>query len=217
MEIKFETHFVCPANIAHHLQRVFHGEYDLRLSLPWGSRILDLGANCGAFSVWATHRWPGCSISAYEPHPKTFDILKKNTEHYPNITVNNWGIGKAGFRVLSEGKHNCGESSFHEIENNPTPTGVHCEVRDPFSLPDADVLKMDIEGCEMEVLEPLIKGGRKFDLILLEWHNHRLRLEVDRLLETDYVLVGAEVQHIGGRGVSKYAHKDLIAGMGYGV
>ena len=205
MKIEFDIPFNCPDNIKPFLEKVFLGEYDIRgiFSSP---TIIDLGANCGAYSVWAKHRFPDSIIYAYEPDPKTYEILLDNISPYKGINTFNYGIGTPGMRAFKKGKNNCGESSFHYIEDNPLPIGMHLEVKDPLILPEANILKMDIEGCEMEVLEPLIKDGRKFDLITLEYHNHDLRREVDKLLD-DYILIGAVVTNIFGLGVAKYLYK----------
>jgi hypothetical protein len=112
-------------------------------------------------------------------------------------------------RILSNGLRNSGEASFHRVLENLTPTGQHCEVKSPLTLPEADILKMDIEGCEMEVLAPLIEGGRSFSVIMLEHHNHALRREVDRLL-TDYEIIGSAMYNICGLGVVKYMHRRII-------
>lgn len=211
MKMTLELLFNCPDDIRPHLERVFAGEYNVREFIIPGPRVIDLGANCGSFSLWAIHKWPGAKVSAYEPHPKTFEYLTQNAKPYGEmITCHNYGIGTPGMRVLGEGKNNCGESSFHRIQDNPHPNGVHCEVRSPLDLPEADIIKLDIEGCELEVLEPLINGGRKFLLIMLEYHNNYLRREIDKLLEKDYELIGSEVQHLGGRGIVKYAHRSII-------
>lgn len=212
MKLKIEIPFKCPDNIRPYLQHVFDGEYDVKEFIVPAPRVLDLGANCGAFALWALHRWPGAVLNCYEPHPETFKWLEVNTKPYVEvgaITLHPFGIGEAGMRVLNEGLHNCGENSFHRIMNNPTPTGQHIEVRNPLTLPEADIIKLDIEGCEYEALEPLISAGRTPKLIMFEYHNHQLRRDIDALLK-DYELVGAEVQHIYGRGVMKYAHKSII-------
>lgn len=211
MKVEFTVPFVCDAKIHPYLQKVFSGEYDVPVQIH-GAKIIDLGANCGSFSVWATHRFPGSTIYAYEPHPETFKILEKNTERYPNIKIHNFGVGAPGLRALHNGKNNCGEASFHAAIGNDTPTGQHLEVHPPSDLPPADIIKLDIEGCEMEVLGPLITEGRKFDLIMLEWHNHRLRREVDDLL-SDYYLIGGVIENPVGRGVFKYMRKDLMPGL----
>lgn len=211
MKTQFDVPFSCPPDIAPYLQKVFDGEYDIPLFF-YGPHILDLGANCGSFALWASHRFPACTIDAYEPHPKTFEILKRNVEPYKNITIHNFGVGTPGLRVLCNGKNNSGEASFHLPADNLAPTGQHLDVHDPMELPEADMIKLDIEGCEMEVLEPLITSGRKFNIIMLEWHNHSLRRRVDALLK-DYFLIGSNVHSMAGLGVDKYMHKSLLPGV----
>lgn len=210
MIVSFDVPFVCPENIEPHLEKIMSGgEYDVRIALPGGRTILDLGANFGSFSVWASHRWPGSTIHSYEPHPDTFAGLLENVKIYPNITAYNFGLGDPGMRVMHDGLHNAGENSFHRIDNNPMATGRHLEVRSPLDLPEADIIKLDIEGCEREVLLPLIEAGRKFELILYEYHNNTLRRQLEALLSDDYELIGAEVQHIAGRGVMKWINREL--------
>lgn len=209
MEIKISVPFNCPANIKPFLEKVFKGEYDVPIHLPNMARIVDLGANYGAFAMWAVHRWPSCNVQCYEPHPDVFKVLEHNVRPYPQIEVFNWGIGTPGMRVLNDGPNNDGERSFHSIMNVKCPTGRHCEVRDPLSLPECDVLKLDIEGCEMEVLEPLIDAQRKPQLILLEYHNHQLRRRVDHLL-CDYEMIGGETTTPFGLGVAKYLRGDIM-------
>lgn len=212
MEIKFDVPLKCPDNIRPYLEKVFAGEYNIPIHIPEGAVIIDLGANFGSFSVWAAHRWPGAKIVGFEPHPEVFKVLRENTSAYTQIEVNNWGIGSPGMRVLNDGPNNDGERSFHMAMNMVCPTGIHCEVRDPLTLPDCDVLKMDIEGCEIEVLHPLIEAGKRPSIIMLEHHNHKLRREVDELLK-DYDLIGADVYNILGLGVAKYMRRDLVEGI----
>lgn len=210
MKLSFDIPLLCPPNIHPFLEKVFSGEYDVGIYLPPKTRIIDLGANYGSFAIWAAHRWPGSEIMAYEPHPEVFRILEANVAAYRQIQINNWGIGKPGMRVLNDGPNNDGERSFHGITNNPHPTGIHCEVRDPLTLPECDVIKLDIEGCELEVLGPLIEAGRRPSLIVLEFHNYFLRRSIEALLADDYELIGGEITTMFGLGIAKYMRKDLV-------
>lgn len=205
--------FQCPKDMWPFMQPILNGiEYDVPIyngDIPL--RVLDLGANIGAFSVWASYRWPGCQIHAYEPHPETFKILAANMKHYLNVTAHEWAIGAptpSGMRALLDGKNNSGEASFF-VNPSSKGTGIHVEVRDPLSLPEADILKMDIEGCEVEVLEPLIHSGRKFLAVMFEYHRANDRRILDLLLN-DYYLTGSKVLEINGRGVCRYIHKDVL-------
>lgn len=207
--LRIETpYFRCSESIAKYLDRVFGGEYEVPLYYKTNPPIiLDLGANYGAFSVWASHRWPGSVIHAFEPHPDTFAVLQENLINFPLVKAYPYGVGEAGIRVLIDGPSNAGESSLYLQENQKDFTGLHVEVTDPLSLPKAQILKMDIEGCELEVLEPLIKDGREFDAIMFEYHRKDDRRKLDALLG-DYVLTGAHCYN-SGLGVFRYVHRKL--------
>lgn len=217
MKVDFDVLFQCPDDIRPHLERVFAGEYDIkRFGLPEAPRVIDLGANYGAFSVWASHRWPGCTIDAYEPNPKVYGGLLYNLQKYSKVRPHNFGVGEPGKRIFSEGLNNSGEGSFHRATRcDGTPTEVagqvELEVRSPLELPEADVIKLDIEGCEFEVLSSLIEAGRTFGFILLEYHNEKLRRQIDALLH-DYILIEADLPFAYGQGVVKYIHHKVLEG-----
>lgn len=203
-------YFVCEDTITTHLARVFEGEYDVPLVYTNEQPIvLDLGANFGAFSVWASHRWPGCSVYSYEPNPEIFPDLERNVSFYSGVKAFNQGVGTPGMRVLGKGLENTGERSFHRVANNPAPLGQHCEVIDPLSLPVARVIKLDIEGCETEVLVPLIESGRTFDAIMFEFHNREIRLRLEDLLRKDYVLTGASL-YSPDLGVLRFLNRKVL-------
>lgn len=202
MKVSFNRPFECDDSIRPHLAKVFEGEYDVPLFKP-APKILDIGANSGAFAIWASHRWPGAEIHSYEPHPKTFELFKKNTEGIP-LTAYNMGVGIPGVRVLYEGVHNNGEASLYI----PNHTGVHIQVADPLTLREADIIKIDTEGCEVEILVPLIESGRKFSAVMFEYHRRQDRFILDHLLSKDYTLIGAEIYQ-PTRGTMKYMRNDL--------
>lgn len=208
MRVQFDLPFRCPENMIGHLQKVLSGEYEIPAHYANPPVVIDLGANSGAFSLWASHRWPGCEVWAYEPQPAVFEVLRTNLMHYPNVKPHNYALGKPGMRVLYDGTHNDGEASFHTMSNNSLGTGQHFEVKDPLELPHAQILKLDIEGCEGEVLERLIKKDRVFDYIMLEIHSEELRRLVDLLL-WDYALIGSVTEHMAGRHVFRYMHKEI--------
>jgi len=201
-----DIEFRCPDNMRPHCQKIFDGEYDVPIT-PLTPVILDCGANCGAFSVWAAYRFPFSTIYAYEPHPKTFNNLLKNINGL-RVFPHNHGIGNEGLRPLYEGKNNTGEATLYAGNKMSSDLGCHVEVIDPLTMPRADILKIDTEGCELEILEPLIADGRKFKAIMVEYHRRDDRRIIDNLL-SDYVLTGASIVKYANIGTLKYVHKDL--------
>lgn len=64
--------------VAHVAVAVAAGEYAAPgFEIAPGDRVVDVGANVGAFAVWAATA--GATVSAYEPHPETHRWLERNT------------------------------------------------------------------------------------------------------------------------------------------
>jgi FkbM family methyltransferase len=211
MRIEYDIPFVCPdESMMGHLMRIFAGEYDVPYYPAHPPTILDVGANVGAFSVWASHRWPGSRVYAYEPHPVSFESLVINTSRCLYVNSSSHGIGRAGMRPLFDGVNNPGEASFYDFEF-PIDGRVArlVKVLDPLTMPHADILKIDVEGAEMEVLAPLIDAGREFGAVMIEYHRADYRRRIDELL-AGYVLTGSLV-YSSDMGVVRYVNKKYLA------
>lgn len=82
---------------------------------------------------------------------------------------------------------------------------LHCSNA-PSVLPRADILKMDVEGAEIEIMSGLARIA--FDAVLLEYHSEANRRMADQLLD-QYVLIGGEIRTVD-RGVLKYLRRRLL-------
>jgi len=196
---------IVPDHSAAMVREVLLGEYDLDYRHP-APTVLDIGANVGAFAIWAVHRWPGATVHCYEPLPDNFAMLQANVAHLGGqVQLHNVAIGDPSHTKLFLGQHNCGEGSFFQLGEQ---LAEYVEVvTEPASvLPPADIVKIDTEGAELEILSGI--QHIDFDVVLLEYHSDALRRAVDQLL-ADYVLLGASV-HSYERGVLKYVHKRLF-------
>ena len=196
---------IVPDHSAAMVREVLLGEYDLDYNHP-APVVLDIGANVGAFAVWALHRWPGAVVHCYEPLPDNFAMLQANVAHLGDRVVpHNVAIGDPTHTKLFLGQNNCGEGSFFQL-GEQRDDYVEVVTQPASVLPPADIVKIDTEGSEVEILSRLERI--EFDVVLLEYHSDALRRAVDQLL-ADYVLMGAAV-HSYQRGVLKYVHRRLI-------
>jgi FkbM family methyltransferase len=166
-----------------HLQAVFDGEYDVEGLDLRSPLVLDLGANVGAFTLWALQRWPGCEVYAYEPLVENFRLLEANTAAerkrvFPFCKAVRAVAGEYGH--LRKGRNNPGEASFFDL-GEQTDEVETVRVISPAELPRADVVKLDTEGCELEILEALDLSGVK--AVLLEWHRMEDRPAIRELLQ----------------------------------
>lgn len=86
------------------MAKVFYNEifvndnYQLRhlVGKSFVRTIIDIGANCGFFSVFARSLFPNARIIAVEPSPIAFELLEQNTK-YLNIETHNIGLGDGSF------------------------------------------------------------------------------------------------------------------------
>lgn len=203
MQVSFKLpNFQCDETMRPHLERVFAGEYDIPLE-GGHKTIADVGANFGAFSIWALHRWPGSVVMAYEPNPVVFPLLTDNLSNYSAV-LRYYALGEPGERNLYTGKYNLGEASLYG--RGPAQK---IEVASPLEIPeDTDILKIDTEGAEVEILEPLIEAKRSFEAVLVEYHGLVNRDAVINLLRPDYTLHSSSVHDSYlGIGLLKYLRK----------
>jgi predicted RNA methylase len=68
----------CPDSMRPHVQKVLNGEYAVPVAFRTPPRILDIGANVGAFTLWASAVWPGGHVTAFEPHPDNAAAWREN-------------------------------------------------------------------------------------------------------------------------------------------
>jgi len=156
------------------------------------SVIIDIGANIGVFSLFASQS-KNTTIYAYEPMPENYDLLKENirlNKLEKNILPFNLAIGaRAEKRKFYLGS--CPSHSFSPISESPFNAlyGDHTQeekqkfietnciplkdVFDKNNIERCDLLKTDCEGAEFEILYNLPdEYFKRIKKIRLEYHNH---------------------------------------------
>lgn len=132
--------------------------------------IFDVGANKGQFLNMILGGLQNISytIHAFEPSEKTFGMLSENFKHSPNVLLNNFGLGKtpgefslfydkvgSGMASLSNRRLDHFGIDFNLSEEVKIETlEKYCERH---SIQNIDLLKLDVEGHEIDVLN----GGEK--------------------------------------------------------
>lgn len=113
--------------------------------------ILDCGAHIGVSVVFFKQLYPGSRIIAFEPDTESFKLLKNNTGRLSEVTLEQKAVW-----VHDKGVHFAqqGDMSSHIVKDEQATKGVSLpsvRLRDYLTGP-VDMLKMDIEGAEVEVL-----------------------------------------------------------------
>jgi FkbM family methyltransferase len=162
--------------------------------------ILDIGANAGAFVLWAAESFPGAEIHAYEPHFDNFAYLAHNTAKVPNVNRCRGAVSdRAGRAKLYDGAHNAGERSLFDV-GEQLQTGYMVDVVAAASLPPCDFLKIDTEGAEPVVLRNYTHL-KDCKVVAFEWHRAVDKVDLTKLLlENGFSLVKDEEWAKGFRG-----------------
>ena len=146
-------------------------------------RIADLGGNIGLFGIWALGRWEVVGLRSYEPDPANARLLAATAEPFRDWAVVEAAVGSGeGTMLFAEGMLSESRAALDG------EGGIAVPVVDLFAEPEADLLKMDIEGGEWAILEDPRLAGLGARVIVMEWHSLRCpdpdpKRHVDRLLE----------------------------------
>lgn len=144
--------------------------------------IIDAGGHIGAATLYLAMRFPRSRIVVIEPDERNFKLLERNTRDFPNVQRLRAGLW-------------C-DNSLLKI-NNPedSPWAFNLSAGDGgikgVTVPDimrmsgesyVDVLKIDIEGAEVEVLKASEPWIDQVGMLMVELHD-RFRIGCTEALD----------------------------------
>ncbi len=144
--------------------------------------IFDIGSHIGLSILYFKILYPNSRIIAFEPNPNVFPLLEENISlnNVPNVELYNFALGKKecnrDLYIDSTGIGAFSTSSFTKNAWNgkqkTIPIQVQVKQLSKYIQKEVDLLKIDIEGAELEVLEEL-KCNDKLKFIkniIIEYH-----------------------------------------------
>ena len=138
--------------------------------------VCDIGANIGNHSRYFANKFK--RVVAFEPNPLIIDILKFNTKFFPNISVFEYAIGNyEGTTNIFGNKQNIGGfsvlpgriiSNQEHADDNFDSSSIRVISLDSMQdhLPNLQLIKIDVEGFEMQVIESAAQSILKFKPII---------------------------------------------------
>lgn len=118
--------------------------------------VIDAGANIGNHSVFFSKYF--AHVYAFEPNPRTFQLLAINAQLASNVTPFNLGLSDGNrAAVLNTYKANIGASRITDQPGEgdgqrPIEVATLDSMLDQFQRP-VGLIKMDVEGHELRVLK----------------------------------------------------------------
>jgi|TARA_R110000796_G_scaffold57776_2_gene133294 FkbM family methyltransferase len=139
-----------------------------------GGCIIDIGSNIGEFAKAASEFFD--EVICYEAHPVSYDISVSRTSDLKNVKVYNKAVWKNSEQKLfaSTPENSTGVTVRDKKFYSNRKEGYYKTV-DSVSFDDLmetnnpRVIKMDIEGCEFEVL-PQAKFNDGLEFLSVEFH-----------------------------------------------
>ncbi len=167
---------------------------ETRLAADRVHRILDIGANCGMFAVWAADRWPKATITAFEPDPDSVAALRHTlaVSQAPIEIVAAAAATSPGTMRFTTGWGG-GSHTAREGED-----GIDVPTVDIFEhLRRADLAKIDIEGGEWPILaDPRLASLHNLTIVMEYHRNGAPRLPAAEAASEALTLAGFTVGHI---------------------
>lgn len=134
--------------------------------------IFDCGANVGTSCAYFKKKYPQSRIIAFEPNPNIESYLKTNIKN--NFLENVEVISKAVWineNGVELGLENADDSSIY-LEKNKMKVGS-IRLKDFLEKEQTiDMLKIDIEGAEVEVMNDCKDSLRHVKNIFIEFHSY---------------------------------------------
>lgn len=183
-------------------QAEFFVSFLAKLGIQDFETFVDIGANDGEASLFFAKYYPGCRIVSVEPSPKNLQILHGNIAMQMNfdathIDVQELALSDSNGRAQLSDKYSRSsligaEGAEHSFE--VTTRTLH-DFWQERALNEVDLVKMDIEGAEVRLVDDLISLARKSRAWVIEFGNPDGKDAYERL-----------VKGFEERGFAIYAH-----------
>jgi FkbM family methyltransferase len=140
---------------------ILYGEYAdaevqiLSRYLDETSLYVDVGTNIGYHAI-AIHKQTNCPVIGFEPHPNHFVVAALNCNE-KNIQLIHSAVGSKKGTMTIKDFDTTQEGNFGEVGVSTEGVEVNVVKLDDVNLPTCTVMKIDVEGFELEVL----KGATK--------------------------------------------------------
>jgi FkbM family methyltransferase len=178
--------------------------------------ILDCGANIGMATLFFKWLYPQSKVTAFEPDPTTFQVLRRNIQqnHLGEVSVHNVALWDQQ-----------GELSFYVPQHEPGSLRMSCNpsraqgrqitvpsrrLSDYIEGP-IDLLKLDVEGAEHRVICDLVQSGKIgwIRQMIVEYH-HNMPGQPTQLADFLRTLESCGLHYQISSSVSSITKRDLF-------
>lgn len=200
--------------------------------LPYNPVIVEAGAYTGNETINAAKIWPQSqTIIAFEPNPRAFAELQKNIDKENLTQIKAYNLALHSYNGIAD-LHLCrgpvGNDRVQEHESSVLPAynacrgptiEVPCVVLDDWckenQIDHIDILRLELEGLELEALKCSTEILKKTKLIIVPSFFHPYRegtvhyFELKAFLTEAHFVPLAHWYKSGERGLAVYVSQEL--------
>jgi FkbM family methyltransferase len=144
------------------------GEYGTLQGNP--RTIIDAGAHIGLASVYLATRFPDAEIVVIEPNDGNFAVLERNLGGRSNVRLHRGGLWSHKTTLEIENPADSGWE-FRLRDGHGVEAFTVDELAARYSFNRIDLLKIDIEGAEVEVLSTAAAWISRVNTLAIELHD----------------------------------------------
>jgi len=144
--------------------------------------IVDVGGNRGQFALISRKVFPRAKIHSFEPLEEPAQIFKKVFSNDPNVILHPCAIGREKMTAaihVTKADDSSSMLPITKLQSDLFPGTTEKETRqvavyplsqviDSASIPSASLLKIDVQGYELEVLQGCEDVLQKFSHLYIE-------------------------------------------------
>ena len=160
----------------------FNGEFDIIKHLfpqDYNGIIIDAGGYIGTSTLAIKKIFPNSKVIVVEPSDENMAILKENLAEVPNIRVVHGALVGESKKIIQLKNRGTGEWGFTVVSSpRDNPNSANIQNVRAFRLSDLvsnvehiGLLKLDIEGGELNLLEHDMESLEKIEVVFAELHN----------------------------------------------
>lgn len=171
-----------------------NGEFEiLRYLLPehYDGTIVDAGGYIGTATIALNDIYPNAKMVVIEPSNENLEVLRQNVAHLPNVKVIHGALVGTTEKTIQLNNRGTGEWGFTVVDKPiDNPNASFLQETPAFRLSDLvkedekiGLLKLDIEGGELSLLENDMESLRNIDSVFAELHDRITPGCVDKFFE----------------------------------
>lgn len=188
-----------------------------------GDVVVDVGANIGVWSRYLLSHQQLSKLIAFEPTGRIFELLCKNLSGHPCVSCQPFALGANSGTVAFSTHLDSGQNYVLRDASRPGSRNVQMTSLDEWvrqqNLPRLDVLKIDVEGLELDVLRGAIQTLKSFaPVVYFEYmpnsseHGKQEPESLDLLSDLGYEIRAVSLQgDLVATGQERHSSNDYIA------